>query len=175
MKTFIIAALTADGFIAKNDQHPAFWTSKEDKKRFVDLTKRAGVVVMGSKTFSTLPRPLSERLNIVYSRTKTYPGAETMNTGPVELLRELEKRGFKEVAICGGSEIYTMFMKANVVDTLYLTIEPLVFGNGIKLFKEEMLQHLKLVSLEKAENGALLLEYKVDHAGTPKTEIEISN
>jgi len=170
MQTFIIAAVTADGFIAKNDKHPAFWTSKEDKKRFVELTKRAGVVVMGSKTYATLPRPLSERLNIVYSRTKTYPGAETMNAGPVEVLRELERRGFKEVAICGGSEIYTMFMKAKVVDTLYLTVEPLVFGQGVKLFNEELLVHLKLVSSVQTESGALLLEYKTDY-GAEKREI----
>lgn len=170
MKTFIIAAMTADGYIAKDDKHPAFWTSKEDKKRFVELTKRAGVVVMGSKTFQTLPRPLKERVNIVYSRNKRYEGAETMGLGPRELLNELEKRGHKEVAICGGSEIYTLFMKAKVVDRLFLTIEPILFGNGIRLFKEDMLFHLTLVSSTQAENGALLLEYAVDYSGTPKTD-----
>ncbi len=169
MKTFIIAALSADGYIAKNDTHPAFWTSKEDKKRFVELTKRAGVVVMGSKTFATLPRPLKERVNIVYSRSKTYEGAETMYKDPKGMLAELESRGFKEVAICGGAQIYTMFMKAGVVDTLYITIEPVVFGCGIKLFNEDMLYHLKLISSTQAENGALLLEYAVDYSGTLKT------
>ncbi|MFA6315375.1 MAG: dihydrofolate reductase family protein [Candidatus Paceibacterota bacterium] len=168
IKTFIIAALTADGYIAKNDKHPAFWTSKEDKKRFVELTKRAGVVVMGSKTFQTLPRALKERVNIVYSRSKTYEGAETMNAGPKDLLAELERRGHQEVAICGGSEIYTMFMKAGVVDRLFLTIEPILFGSGIRLFKEDMLYHLRLVSSSQAENGALLLEYAVDYSGSPE-------
>ncbi|MEA2715089.1 MAG: dihydrofolate reductase [Candidatus Parcubacteria bacterium] len=171
MICFIIAALSADGFIAKNDRHPAFWTSKEDKKRFVDLTKRAGVVVMGAKTFATLPRPLKERVNIVYSRTKKYEGAETMDKSPEELLKELDSRGVKEVAICGGSEIYTMFMKAAVVDTLYLTIEPILFGTGIKLFNEDMLYHLKLISSMQAGNGALLLEYKVDYAGAARPAI----
>ena len=170
MKPFIIAAVTADGYIAKDDKHPAFWTSKEDKKRFVELTKRAGVVVMGAKTFQTLPRPLKERVNIVYSRSKAYEGTETMNLGPQELLAELEKRGHTEVAICGGSQIYTMFMKARVVDRLFLTIEPIIFGHGIKLFNEDMLFHLKLVSSSQAENGALLLEYAVDYSGTPKAD-----
>ncbi len=171
MICFIIAAITADGFIAKNDRHPAFWTSKEDKKRFVDLTKRAGVVVMGSKTFATLPRPLKERVNIVYSRTKKYEGAETTHISPEELLKELDGRGIKEVAICGGGEIYTMFMKAAVVDTLHLTVEPILFGTGIKLFNADMLYHLKLVSSAQAENGALLLEYKVDYAGEARPAI----
>ncbi len=168
IKCFIIAAITADGFIAKDDNHPAFWTSKEDKKRFVELTKRAGVIVMGSKTYSTLPRPLKERVNIVYTRSKTYDGAETTQKSPVELLQELESRGFKEVAICGGSNIYNMFMEAKVVDHIYLTVEPLVFGKGIGLFSSPMNFHLNLENSAQTDNGSLILDYKVDYSGTQK-------
>ena len=169
---FLIAALSADGYIAKDENHPAFWTSREDKRRFVELTKRAGVVVMGSTTYRTLQRPLKERVNVVYSRSKTFESAETTQDSPVELLRKLGERGFKEVAVCGGSHIYTMFMKANVVDRLFLTIEPVIFGQGIRLFNEPLdNHHLELISHSKAENGALLLEYKVNYAGTPKTEV----
>lgn len=162
MHCFIIAALTADGHIAKDEHHSAFWTSKEDKKRFVELTKRAGVIVMGSNTYQTLPRPLKERINIVYSKSKTFEGAEVTQKSPQELLQELESRGFKEVAICGGSQIYTMFMKAGVVDRLYLTVEPLIFGKGLSLFSEEINRQLTLVSAVHNEGGSLFLEYKVN-------------
>mgnify|MGYP001180976091 CR=1 FL=1 len=168
IKAFLIAAVSADGYIAKDEHHPAFWTSKEDKKRFVELTKRAGVIVMGSNTFKTLPRPLKERVNIVYSRTKTFEGAEVTQKSPAELLEELHSRGFKEVAICGGSNIYNMFMKAGVIDTIYLTIEPILFGKGMRLFEDDMLYRLKLISHTPTEGGALLLEYKVDYLGTGK-------
>ena len=167
MRAFIIAAMTADGFIAKDEKHSAFWTSKDDKKRFVELTKRAGVVVMGSNTYATLPRPLKERVNIVYSKSKTFEGAETTHKSPAELLQELENRGFKEVAICGGSQIYTMFMKAGVVDRLFLTVEPLIFGKGIPLFNEQMNHPLTLVSAGQGENGSLLLEYSVNAHAIP--------
>lgn len=166
MKCFIIAALTADGFIAKDENHAAFWTSKEDKKRFVELTRHAGVVVMGSTTYKTLPRPLKERINIVYTRSKTFEGAETTQDSPAELLKKLEARGLKEVAICGGASIYTMFMQAKVVDRLYLTIEPTLFGKGIKLFNEDMHTHLHLVNTAQTDGGTLLLEYKVNYMGT---------
>ena len=169
MKTFIIAAVSADGYIAKDDKHSAFWTSKADKARFVKLTKEAGVVIMGSNTYATLPRPLKERVNIVYSRNKTFEGAETTQKPPRELLADLEARGFKSVAICGGSSIYSMFMKAGVVDTIYLTVEPIIFGKGIGIFNEDMLFHLKLKSVqESAESGSLLIEYQVNHSGTAK-------
>jgi dihydrofolate reductase len=165
MKCFISAALTADGYIGRNAKHAAMWTGKEDKKRFIEITKRAGVIIMGQNTWFTLGKPLKDRLNIVYSPTPlpTVSGMEITMKSPADLLQELESRGFKEVAICGGSQIYTMFMKSGLVDTLYLTIEPIIFGDGIKLFKEEMDYHLKLVNLIQTENGALLLEYKVEY------------
>ncbi len=162
MKVFIIAAQTIDGFIAKDSSHPAFWTSKEDKKRFVELTSHAGVCVMGHATFKTLPRPLKERLNIVYTRSaETFEGAETTSDDPITLIQKLEDRGFKEVAICGGSTIYSLFLKAGVVDTIYLTIEPIVFGEGVSLFNTPFNTQFELVSHEKTEGGALLLEYRV--------------
>ncbi len=188
MKTFISAALTADGYIAKETNHAAFWTSKEDKKRFVELTKRAGVVVMGLTTFRTLGKPLKGRTNIVYSpeafegETKTYgtgeiAGADVSTTetkgetetiverttdSPADLLKKLENRGFKEVAICGGASIYNMFMKSGLVETLYLTIEPIMFGKGIRLFNDDMEHKLTLKNCVQTEGGSLLLEYDVN-------------
>jgi dihydrofolate reductase len=171
-RVFIIAAMSADGFIAKDEHHPAIWTSKADKKRFVELTKRAGVVVMGSTTYKTLQRPLIDRVNIVYSKNHVFEGVEMTQEDPRVLINKLEERGFKEVAICGGSYIYSMFMKAGLVDTLYLTVEPIVFGKGISLFNEDLSYHLKLVSSQMSESGgSLLLEYRVDYTGTPKLNI----
>ena len=165
MKVFLIAAVSADGFIAKDAGHSAFWTSKEDKQRFVTLTKQAGVVVMGSQTYKTLPRALKERTNIVYTRQadKTYEGAEVTQDDPHTLLTKLEARGFKEVAICGGSQIYTMFLKAQAVQKIYLTVEPILFGKGINVFNEDCNTHLKLLSSEITPPGTILLEYLVSY------------
>lgn len=167
MNAFIIAALTADGLIAKDKAHAAAWTSKEDKKRFVALTKEAGVVVMGSRTFSTLSKPLKDRLNVVYTRTPekfAHLSAENVlvtDNEPAELLAELEGRGFKSAAICGGAEIYTLFMKAGVVTTLHLTTEPLVFGQGIGLFSEPIDFKLALHKTISSETGTVFSEYGV--------------
>jgi len=49
MKVFIIAAISTDGFIAKDPNEPSTaWTSLADKKHFGEITKRAGVIVMGA-------------------------------------------------------------------------------------------------------------------------------
>jgi dihydrofolate reductase len=171
MICFITAALSADGYIAKNPLHPAFWTSKEDKKRFIEITKRAGVVVMGLNTYKTLGRPLKERVNIVYAmKNEEIPvgpdqKVEKTDKPPRELIKELAERGFKEVAICGGQQVYTMFMESGVVNKLYLTIEPIIFGSGMKLFNKDMHYQLTLKSSGQTDSGALLLEYQVDYGG----------
>jgi len=167
IKTFIIVAETADGFIAKNSAHVADWTSKEDKRRFVEITKRARVMIMGLNTFNTFPSPLKDRLHIVYSpepdasKNNIEGVVEYTMESPADLIKSLEARGFTEVAICGGSTIYTMFIKSGLVDTIYLTIEPILFGEGMGIFKEDLNIKLELVNLEKTEAGTILSEYKV--------------
>ena len=117
---------------------------------------------MGYNSFQTIGKPLPGRLNIVYASEGTViKGAEVTQKEPKELISDLESRGFKEVAIIGGSQIYTMFMQSGLVDTLYLTVEPLIFGAGIKLFNAEMDVRLKLESEKKLNNNSILLEYSV--------------
>ncbi|MBU1014895.1 dihydrofolate reductase family protein, partial [Patescibacteria group bacterium] len=62
----------------------------------------------------------------------------------------------------GGSSVYTQFLQARVVDTLYLTYEPVLLGKGIKLLNEGMELRLKLVSQQKLGEGRMLLEYNVN-------------
>lgn len=179
MHCFIIAALSADGFLAENntltyhqkDQEGAislgrktFWTSKEDGQFFRARTKEAGVVVMGRKTFLQSGKPLPGRLNIIYSRQAPADdlpeNLRYTQASPQELLEQLQAEGHQEVAICGGSSIYTQFMKAGVVDTLYLTIEPILFGQGINLFTDPL--GGKKLTLQKVSNlssQTVLLEF----------------
>lgn len=172
MEIFIIAAQTADGFIAKDKDHVAMWTSKEDKQRFIQLTKDAGVVVMGSTTFKTLPKPLKDRLNIVYSRTQKESDFgpfeadrqfRVTQDNPKKLIQELSSQGYKKVAICGGAEIYSLFIESGLVSNIYITIEPLFFGQGISIFKNSLPTDikLKLNKQEVTESGTVFLDYSV--------------
>nr|AIA19044.1 Dihydrofolate reductase [uncultured bacterium] len=168
MHTFLIAAISLDGFIAeKTDQISTSWTSKEDKKFFSERTKQAGVIVMGSSTYKTIGRPLPGRVNVVYSKSSQFEFKDenegfVTDLAPADLLKKLERDGHDEVAICGGAMIYSMFMKAGLIDTLYLTIEPVLFGEGIKLFKDDISARLQLVNSSKMGENAVLLEYKLN-------------
>ncbi len=164
MRVFIIAALTADGFIGRDSGHTADWTGKEDKKIFTELTKEAGVIIMGSRTHQTIGRALPGRRNIVYTsrpaELKT-EGIETTNEPAKDLLARLEDEGATAVAICGGASIYDLFMREGLVDELYLTYVPLVFGQGVNLFSGELSADLTTEEVTQLPDGAVLVHYIV--------------
>jgi dihydrofolate reductase len=112
--------------------------------------------------FKTIGRALPKRRNIVYSNEPiNVPGIEVTSLAPQELVAKLEKEGVEELAICGGSTIYTMFMKASLVDSLYLTIEPVIFGKGMSLFNDVIDAKLELVNFRRTDSGTIFNEYKV--------------
>jgi len=178
MHVFLIAAISLDGFIAQHlDQPSTNWTSQEDKDHFHATTKQVGTIVMGKTTFSTIGFPLPKRLNIIYSNDSKQKLAEeyqltaqqtshdvlrVTRQEPAKLIKQLASEGVKQVAVCGGSSIYTQFMQSGLVDKVLLTIEPVIFGNGIKLFNHSIEQRLKLIRSKKLnQQGSLLVEYTV--------------
>ena len=167
MKIILLMAITLDGKIAKFTTHPATWTSKADKKIFVEETKKAGVIVMGQTTYDTIGRPLPGRLNIVLNPepdiSKNIPGSlEFTNIQPPELVQELEKRGFTTIIIGGGSTINGLFLKAGLLNEIWLTIEPKLFGEGLSLFKgADVDLNLELIDVLKLDANVLHVRYRV--------------
>lgn len=170
MTITLIAALSVDGFIAQNpDQTSTDWTSDEDKVWFKQKTKEIGLVVMGRKTYETFKRPLPDRILIILSesapaeldRSQLVRGGVVMTSlAPVELVAELEKLGFNQLAVCGGSSIYTQFIQAGLVNTYLLTTEPILFGQGIKLLNEPMSLKLKLVTVHQLSEQTRVGEWE---------------
>lgn len=163
MKVFIIAAETKDGFIAKSTEQSSMdWTSAEDKKFFVEKTKEAGVVVMGRKTYDTFGKPLKDRRNIIMTRQDIdIPGVEITNETPEDLVSRLESEGVTQLAVCGGAEIYRLFMESGLVDEVFITQENIEFGEGVPLFSPEMRQKLELISSTNLSPSTILLKYGV--------------
>ncbi len=123
---------------------------------------------MGSKTFQTFRKhPKGSRWEVYTRSPQKFVNkkpdiiqASGTNEKPKELIDRLEKEGVNTVVIAGGSSIYTMFMRAGVVDKLYLTVEPVLFGDGVKLFNESLDINLKLKSVKQLSSQTLLLEYQ---------------
>lgn len=170
MKTIIIVAVTLDGKIAKDSTQNVDWTSKEDKDFFRRETKRIGVVIFGAKTYTAIGRPLPDRLNIIITKEPQkykylkQPNLLEFTSDPPEMILEaLAKRGYKEVVIGGGSTIYSLFLQKNLIDEIYLTIAPKIFGKGVNLFKEMEIEeiNLELIELNQLGEGEILVKYRI--------------
>lgn len=166
MRVFILATQTADGYIARDADHRSTaWTTRQDKILFTRLTKQAGVVVVGWNTFATFDKALKDRRVIVYTRQAREPveGVEFTAEDPGKLLERLEAEGVKGVAICGGAHIYSLFMEAGLVSEFYFTVQPVLFGQGLKVFDIPLDSKLRLLdSAVSAEDGTVTLHYALE-------------
>jgi len=164
MKVTLMMAMTMDGKIARNDRHFPDWTGSEDKKLFVQITKSAGAIIMGSKTYDTIGMPLPDRRNIVLtrnpSRRSNPPDLEFTAKSPDVILKDLETAGFNEVVLVGGSIVNSVFARMNLIDELIITIAPRIFGMGVPLFNAELDMQLELLSVETLGRDYVVLRYR---------------
>jgi dihydrofolate reductase len=87
---------------------------------------------------------------------------EFSNLEPQGLLKSLDDEGVTEVAIIGGSQINSSFLQENLVDEIYLTIAPMLFGRGLSFAAEyDLDMKLQLIDEEKLSDNVVLLHYEV--------------
>lgn len=94
------------------------WRLPRDMRRFKDLTT-GHPVIMGRRTYDTLPRPLPNRRNLIITRDTSYeaPGAEVFHRLDDALAASSAD---EEVFVAGGQEVYQLaFPRA---DRVYLTV-----------------------------------------------------
>lgn len=160
-------AQTLDGKIAQSADHFPDWTESADKKFFRSQTKEIGNMIFGRTTFETLPGVLPGRLSIVMSRKAGEWDEREKNLiftslSPQKILRKLESLGFASAAVCGGAIVNSLFARENLIDELYLTISPVLFGKGMGVFQEDVEMDLELLSSEKIGESTLLAHYKIE-------------
>jgi dihydrofolate reductase len=111
----LIAAVASNGVIGADGTLP--WRLLPDLRRFRALTV-GHAVVMGRKTWESLPRALAERQNIVVTRRRNFvaPGAEVVGS----LDEALDRVELPDPVFCiGGGELYRTAMPRAAV--LHLT------------------------------------------------------
>jgi len=121
MEIVFVLAVAENGVIGANGGIP--WRLKSDMQRFKALTI-GKPVVMGRKTFVSLPRPLRDRTNIVITRDAGYRAAGAIVTTSSAEARAIARgdalrRSVAEIAVIGGGEIYAQWM--DIADRLEIT------------------------------------------------------
>ena len=98
------------------DNH-LIWNLPQDLKFFKEKTT-GRTIIMGRKTFESLPRMLPKRHHIVLTRSSSLP-EEVEVFDSVESLLEKYKDSSEEMFIIGGASLYNEFL--NIANKMYLT------------------------------------------------------
>lgn len=160
-------ASSIDGRISLLNTHPPEWTSKEDWKFFQSSLARMDAVVVGRNIYNGVADRLRKRTTVVLThRVKTCVrrGSVTFVNPSGVCLRDVLSP-FHRVGILGGGSVYMYMLNQGMMDDLYVTLEPLVFGRGNTMFSEGSdTAHMRLFSIKQLnKQGTLLLHYSVSH------------
>lgn len=102
-----IVASDKQGLIGRHGKLP--WSSPADMRHFASRTRYA-TVLMGRKTFDSLPKLLNHRHHVVLSRDPRPNSSEvTFVTGMEAAKTACERKG-GNVWVMGGAEIYRQFL-----------------------------------------------------------------
>ena len=101
----LIVARAQNGVIGRDGRLP--WHIPADLKRFKSLTM-GSVMVMGRKTFESLPGLLPGRRHIVLTRDRTWnaEGAEIA----YDVAGALELAGGEPISVIGGAHVFALFL-----------------------------------------------------------------
>lgn len=168
MKIILIAAVSINGIIASTKDELVTWMSREDKLNFKTLTTKSSVVVMGMNTFKSFPSPLKDRLNIVLTKGQKQKDSlsNVMYFDPdlSDLVKFLKEKNYEEVYVIGGAITFTSFLNHRLIDYINITIEPIIFSNGINLFSS-LTNNINLVIKEfkTLNENTINIIYKVNY------------
>lgn len=116
MKLSIIACVGKNLELGKGND--LVFHIKDDMKYFKEVTLNH-VVVMGRKTFESLPSPLKDRKNVVITRSDVKLPDGVLKYSSIEEFLDSYKDYKDEIFIIGGASIYRQFI--DLCDKLYLT------------------------------------------------------
>ena len=121
-----------------------------------------------ARTFDPWPYA-GKRVVVLTHRPEQVRHGEELAAGNVaEVLEELGASGSARVYVDGGAVI-RQCLAAGMVDELIVSVVPVVLGEGIRLFGDELPERtLRLVSSESWASGLVQLRYTVGSSPFPR-------
>jgi dihydrofolate reductase len=158
-------AITINGYIAKeNNETP--W-SKEEWTSFSNFIKDKKNIIIGRNTYDLMKGEnefdkIGNPVVVVVSKNKVLDENIITVGSPKEAVDVLKEKGFNEFVVAGGGILNSSFLKEGLIDEIYLDVESLIFGKGIKLFSDDDFSvKLELLDVKKISKNLIQVHYKV--------------
>jgi len=166
MQVILYMATTVNGYIAKeNNETP--W-SDEEWESFSKFVKEIKNIIIGKNTYDIMNESdefskIGNPFTVVVSKEDFAHNSNfAIAKSPKEALKILKEKRFAKALIAGGGMLNSSFMKEKLVDEIYIDVEPLVFGKGIKLFSDNNFDaKLELVEAKNLSKNTIQLHYKI--------------
>jgi dihydrofolate reductase len=163
---------TLDGKITKwGNPHVKSWSSQEDKDYFKKIWDKSRLIILGSSTYNLEPiKPDPNNLLVIltgqplkYKDSEILGQLEFRNESPSNIIKRYEKEGYENMLVAGGPHVATSFLKEQLIDEFWLTIEPKIFGSGGNfVIKDKLDINLQLISSERVnKQGTIFTKYAV--------------
>jgi len=154
----LIAAASENNIIGKDNK--LIWRLSDDLKHFKELTK-GHFVIMGRKTFESMPKALPNRTNVIITRKTDYKAENTIVVNSLEKALKAAENDNQPFVI-GGGEIYKLSME--IADRIELTrVHTSIEGDTsfpeIDLEKWQEVKNEKRLKNEKNEYDFSFLRY----------------
>ena len=168
-KVVLGVGISLDGYIARPDGAVDFLFMPKDYS-MAPFFATIDTAIMGRKTLeaglkmSGGSMPRYNMLMYVFSKTRPpgeRDGVVFVNESPVRFVTRLRKRRGKDIWLMGGGELARVFLKADLVDRLYLGVVPVLLGEGIPLFPSGFPQrNFALLEDKSYSKGLIALTYE---------------
>ena len=187
-KLILIVHTSFDGFVAGTKGEFDNFTPGEESLEFVcSVTNDADAALFGRVSFQLLDSywptatdlPNSTKNAIHYSNwynsvpkyilSKTLQQGNIKNTFIIndnisEEINKIKQDGDKNILMFSGPTAVHSLMELNLIDGFWLILHPVIFGEGIPLFKEDIKKVIKLnlAATKQLSNGIIALNYFID-------------
>jgi Dihydrofolate reductase len=164
-----VVATSLDGFIS-GPNGEADWIELDPEVDFAAMWAQFDTGLMGRRTYEAARQRLGEKAfagitNIVFSRTmkpQDHPRVTVVSQVNAEWVRALKTQSGKDIWLFGGSELFRSFLDAGFVDSIEVSVIPVLLGGGVPLLAPPYNPtKLKLVSSKLYRSGRVSLSYEV--------------
>ena len=170
-------ATTLDGFIAHPDgSTTGMLESGEHADDYLMSLKDYDTVLMGRKTYEAgYPYGLKpgepaypHMMHYIFSKSlcfdQKHEQVEVIAANDVEFVTDLKQSVGSPIYLCGGGALAGHLLHHRLIDQLMIKLNPVCFGEGIRLFHNcSNLHTLKPVKQIAYENGVHLLHYELNY------------
>lgn len=174
MKIVAAAAVSKNGFLTNGtDPDPRKWTSNEDKEFLKSLLEQYSMQIMGSTTYELFrPKADPKTLRVVLTKNPhKYEAQEVknqlvfLNASPKEVITAYIS-SHSSCLLLGGSYVYNEFFEVDLVNEVFVTVEPVNFESGTPFLQNnKTLEDYGFKLLEKKplnSTGTSLHHYRLE-------------